>query len=89
MAKKTSSMDFQINLQFVTKAKNELNSYVDKIKEIQSLSSGRLGSQFGKNMVSDINKALKGLNTLSKAMNNPGIKKGEKLLCFTNVNWTF
>ena len=79
MAKKTNSMDFQINLQFVTKAKNELNSYVDKIKEIQSLSSGRLGSQFGKSMVSDINKAIKGLNTLSKAMNNPGIKKGEKL----------
>lgn len=78
MAKKTNSMNFQINLEFVTKAKNELNNYVDKIKEIQSLSDGRLGSQFGKTMLNDISRAVKGLNTLSKAMNDPSLKKGEK-----------
>ena len=26
-------MNFQVNLEFVAKAKNELNAYVDKIKE--------------------------------------------------------
>ena len=77
--KKNTNLGIKVNVDFALKAKDELNTYVKKLKDVQNLSNGRLGSKFAEGMVSDINKASKSLDTLMKSLDNPKMKKGDKI----------
>ena len=80
MAKtKNTNLGIKVNVDFALKAKDELNTYVKKLKDVQNLSNGRLGSKFAEGMVGNINKASKSLDTLMKSLDNPRMKKGEKI----------
>ena len=77
--KKNTNLGIKVNVDFALKAKDELNTYVKKLKDVQNLSNGRLGSKFAEGMVSDINKASKSLDTLMKSLDNPKMKRGDKI----------
>ena len=76
---KNTNLGIKVNVDFALKAKDELNTYVKKLKDVQNLSNGRLGSKFAEGMVGNINKASKSLDTLMKSLDNPRMKKGEKI----------
>lgn len=87
MSAKNKNMQFTVNVDFATKVSKELTGYVEQLNTLKK----NLDTPLTSNFVDDINKELKNgiklIDNFSKQVNNPGLKKNEKLkLVDTNAD---
>ena len=73
-----NSIDFTVNVDVITKTSKQIDSYVEKLREIKSTIGNRLAANFLDSAISQTKSAQKELNSFIKIINNPKLSAKER-----------
>lgn len=84
-AKGKRGLDFVVNVDFVSKASGELNTYINQLGQLKKQFGERLAGGFLDDTIAKINTGQKALQDFNKIINNPKASKQEKMLSLDNT----